>query len=560
MAFRVECAGRSDRPLENPYEAQFWYEGRRPGTNVAPALWASEGGGVGVVASASGGGPGAHLSAAAAVDAFRRALADPLPLPSTATPSVVEAERAVRRAVTAANDAVLARAAAHPGRQAALRCSLAAAVVADQHAIVVEIGGCAAFAFRDGVCHAVARLVVDAGMHQEDASDAPPLLGEHDRVRIPLRTFGTHPEDVLVLVSEGVASRLNSPEEIGDILCRSTTLEGACEQLLLEARLHGGASDDCVVLVGIDLKPTGRFFVDPARDPLPFALALRMASQPGSLGERAPRARRMLGISDPETAFASGLAVLTPGHGDAGAPSAIAMPLPTEGPTGPAAPTKDGAVAEAQPVVPKPRRRPRRLVVVAALAVAAGSVAILLGTGAWAPLGRFRAAADGTPSLSAGAPSAPAVAEVPATSSPLGEATYQVSVRPEPGALGISSGETSPATVAVAIQEHSEVGWTDVARATIAPGEDMRVALPDRLSTASVFEGRPLDLRFRLDPSGRAVWSAAMSLADLPRRTSLSIDEYRVNAADRRSGLLIVLQPTPASEREPWFQSHGSEF
>ena len=111
------------------------------------------------------------------------------------------------------------------------------------------------------------------------------LLGEDETVSPSLWSLETRSGDLLLLLSGGVHASVGDPDEIEDFIGECSTLEEACERLLVEVKLRRADGANSVVLLGVDLDPTSSLFVDPSRDRLAYYIALRGAEMQGTPGQ-----------------------------------------------------------------------------------------------------------------------------------------------------------------------------------------------------------------------------------------------------------------------------------
>lgn len=548
----VEGIGRTDRLKGGPYDDLYWYEGKRPGLAWPISLYCFDG--AGVVAGAVDETPHAEQAAAAAVDAVRQALSLEIPhglgRAHRGMQDHFDLGLALREAIASADLALRNRAQASRDPSVPGSCSLLAVAVRSNRAAVAWIGQCACYLYRGGNCS-----VLTDELQAEPAPEGPGghVLGEV--LRPYVRTFAAEIGDVLALATSGVRDQLLGPSEVGTVVAESSSLEGACERLIVEARMRGSRGTNSVVMLGVGLEGGTRLAADPKRDPLPFMLALRAAlpleaaaqdpvsglhallgparSQPGQEQEPEPPQQR----------------AGTFGHDEPAARASGPAPPRRDGPwsaPGPRPAPVDIEVAPgARPRGPHSRGAKRWLVgLLAVFAIGAGGAGLYWfawgrGPTGWAP-GPASSAFD------AGTPTPRGLAAPESTAAP----EFAVSVKPSDGAVVASLNEDAPGPIELVGQEQTGIKWLDLFRHRLSPGDSVTIAMPRPAPWSPLFQADGIALHFEPLEEGGVAWSQGTRLADLPRGCAVSIEGARVYLADRRANILLVVKAAPDEESE----------
>jgi serine/threonine protein phosphatase PrpC len=290
QSVRVEGAGRSDRITSMPYGELYWFEGRRAGFPSPTRWWRFEG--AGIVGTAVQPTAAYEAAAASAVDAARQSLSLGFQGPQSG-PDMRGAVRVVTKAIRAANQGIRGRAASSD-QPVPHTCSLAVAAIQRGVAAVGVVGQGGAYLIRKGMCVPIQQIAQnfshdaddeDDGVEESGETRAGALLGEDETVSPSLWSLETRSGDLLLLLSGGVHASVGDPDELEDFISECSTLEEACERILVEVKLRRADGANSVVLLGVDLDPTSSLFVDPSRDRLAYYIALRGAEMQGTPGQ-----------------------------------------------------------------------------------------------------------------------------------------------------------------------------------------------------------------------------------------------------------------------------------
>lgn len=546
-ALRVEGAGRSDRLATAPYGELYWFEGRRAGFPAPGRWWRFDG--AGIVGTPVKANAASEAAAAAAVDAARLSFALGHTGPQ-AGPDLHGPKRVVTKAIHAANTSIRARAAAS-GQPVPHTCSLLVAAVQGGMAAVGLAGEGGAYLIRGRICVPVARVAQnyteEGDQPNDDATGG--LLGEAEEAAPVVWTFGLRSGDLLLLFSGGVQATVGDPDLIEDFVGECSSLEEACERILIEAKLRKAEGPNSVVLLGVDLDPTSTLFVDPARDRLPYYVALRGAEMQGTPGHAQLTSGRellqLMGNGGLPNARALG-------------PSAFVPNPPPASPEVPAPPSPEPARGY------EPERRSARSVwhtISTGLMVAAGLV--IVGASVWLMMRN----GGPPPSLTEGAvanteAAAPTTAEEGQPLGPAsaaaeeGESAFSVDFSGLGSTLHARLGVSAPFPVELVIQSARKgsagtadgLVWTELKREVLEPGESV-VFLLEALRGSHFDSPTGVTVSARYE-DGRLEWDMTDPMA-MPEGIVASILAGKLHLADRERGLFIVLRPLPLESPEP---------
>lgn len=566
----VEGIGRTDRLKGGPYDDLYWYEGKRPGLAWPISLYCFDG--AGVVAGAIDDTPHAERAAAAAVDAVRQALSLEIPhglgRAHRGMQDHFDLALALREALASADLALRNRAQASRDPAVPRSCSLLVAAVRSNRAAIAWIGQCACYLYRAGTCTVITdELQAD----RAPESDGGHTLGEE--LRPYARTFAAEIGDVLVLATDGVRDQLLGAGEVGNVVAESSSLEGACERLVVEARMRGSRGTNSVVMLGVGLEGGSRIAADPTRDPLPFMLALRAAlpleaaaQDPVTglhalLGPARPQAEQEREPTPPQprpetieyaepAARRSSPATSTPERPRA-APKA--RPAPADIDVEPASRPRAARTATANRSAPVERRAPKWLLgLLAVVAVCMAGAGLY-----WVTWGR---GSVGWPSRAAPVVPDPRVGVAPSliTDDVAPAPEFAVDVKPSDGALIATLNDDAPGPIELVGQEQTGIRWTDLFRHRLSPGDSVTIAMPRPAPWSPLFQADGIALRFEQLDEGGVAWSPGTSLADMPRGCAVSIEGARVYLADRRANILLVVKAAPDEDLEPALGAAGA--
>lgn len=563
QSVRVEGAGRSDRITSVPYGELYWFEGRRAGFPSPARWWRFEG--AGIVGTAVQPTAAYEAAAAAAVDAARQSLSLGFQGPQSG-PDMRGAVRVVTKAIRAANQGVRGRAASSD-QPVPHTCSLAVAAIQRGVAAVGIVGQGGAYLIRKGMCLPIQQIAQNFSRDAEDEDDgdeepgetrAGALLGEDETVSPSLWSLETRSGDLLLLLSGGVHASVGDPDEIEDFIGECSTLEEACERLLVEVKLRRADGANSVVLLGVDLDPTSSLFVDPSRDRLAYYIALRGAEMQGTPGQ-------------PQLASGRDLLQLMNGGGLPGnralgpsAPAPRADDFPAATPMA-EPPEPDAQVSEP---LPTPSRRPARVAgtplwrkllngFLGVLGLAIAAVAIwwtitprkpppsLVPPEETAQTATSQPTAEPEPEPEPEPVRAPVP---PVIGSEDEEPAFMIDLKGLGSTLYAGLGMYAPFSVEMVIQtvrsgaDGTEEGlvWNELERQVLKPGQSV-------IFTSEALRGSNFDSASGVTASVRYVdgqleW-AGDEPATVPDGVVASIFAGKVHLADRQRGLFIVLRP-----------------
>jgi serine/threonine protein phosphatase PrpC len=211
-----------------------------------------------LVCDGMGGAAGGEVASALAVETFLRIARQELGCiscdPMELTP------RSLRRAVAAANRAVVIRA-AWDMRLRGMGSTLVGVRVVGSHATVVNVGDSRAYLVRGGVAHQLTedhsyvaeRMKLGLMAESQAAVSAmrsviTRAIGADVDVIADEHAVALETGDALLLCSDGLTRHV-SPEEIARVICLERDAAGACGDLIALAKERGGSDNvTCVVL------------------------------------------------------------------------------------------------------------------------------------------------------------------------------------------------------------------------------------------------------------------------------------------------------------------------
>ncbi|MBD3174744.1 MAG: hypothetical protein GF320_06175, partial [Armatimonadia bacterium] len=295
-AWRVRGAGRATSIPGQPYQDTYWFEGHRPSLSWPIALWCFDG--AGAVGSPIDGTVQARATTAAAIDALRRSLALQIP------EGVARAQRgisdafdlpaalasAMREALEyAANRAVASRDPTTPSAT-----GLVVAGVRSNRIVAIRSGAGDAVLLRES------RAIPLFDAHAESELEGSGLRRtETDGVgegHFETVTVDAAAGDVVLVVSEGLASSAAIAETLCQVLAASATLDDLCERAMLELAPPETEDREASVALGVGLEEGGSLGWEDQPDPLPYALAMRTTRErEAPLGSVMTRMKALLG-------------------------------------------------------------------------------------------------------------------------------------------------------------------------------------------------------------------------------------------------------------------------
>jgi serine/threonine protein phosphatase PrpC len=238
VSVKVEAAGRSDIGLvRRSNQDHFGLDER----------W-----GLFLVCDGMGGAAGGEVASALAVETFLEIARQELTCANCGAGELTP--RALRRAVAAANRAVIARA-TWVMRLRGMGSTLVGVRVVDDRATVVNVGDSRAYLVRSGVAH---QLTQDHSYVAEQVRLG--RMAEADLVQSPMRSVITRAigadvdvmtdvyevvlqaGDVLLLSSDGLTRHV-AAEEIPALLAEAENVDAACAALIALAKARGGSDN-----------------------------------------------------------------------------------------------------------------------------------------------------------------------------------------------------------------------------------------------------------------------------------------------------------------------------
>ncbi len=190
-----------------------------------------------------------------------------------------------------------------PQKAGHMGATVTAVLVRGARAYIAEVGDSRAYVLRHGTLHRLtfdqsyAELAVTIGaLAPEDVASSPlrnvlvQAIGQEPDIDVALSTLELRARDCLVVVSDGVTSKLMD-DEIAQIILSSRTLAKACDALIEHANARGGDDNATVLLGGVSSgapdvteseRFSGTFHVVKPFDPRTRARAGEPLSRPGS--------------------------------------------------------------------------------------------------------------------------------------------------------------------------------------------------------------------------------------------------------------------------------------
>ena len=226
------------------------------------------GGGLLAVADGMGGHQAGEVASRLALDSLQKTLRDFLSQPEageagaggkiddTAPGITNHLEKSLLTAVTIANKTIFDYAQEHQEEAGNMGCTLTAALIRDDLAVIANIGDSRAYLLRDGKLtqitedHSYVGELARAGqISPEEIYDHPQrnvitrALGSHHAVEADTWTHALQPGDQLLLCSDGLWEMLRDPLEIRDIMLTAEDTATAVGNLIEAANAEGGVDN-----------------------------------------------------------------------------------------------------------------------------------------------------------------------------------------------------------------------------------------------------------------------------------------------------------------------------
>lgn len=214
-----------------------------------------------VVADGVGGHDAGEVASRVAVTALIRSVFDTLTDETSETPTDTREayfSSLLERSVHAANDAVVEARRLH---HANMNTTATAALIADGHAFVANVGDSRTYLFRDGrlqpvtTDHSLVARLVAIGMIKPDEIYTHPqrnaiyrALGDQHDFVVDTFVVALLPEDRLVLCSDGLWEMVRDTGMV-EILNTAVSPEEACNRLVDQANANGGEDNITVIVV-----------------------------------------------------------------------------------------------------------------------------------------------------------------------------------------------------------------------------------------------------------------------------------------------------------------------
>ncbi len=262
MSLTIEVAGKSDvGSVRKNNEDNFGYDTRY---------------GIFVVCDGMGGQAAGEVASKMSVDVmleFFRQNNGNLPPDARKFEGVSERANALGNAITKANAAVYQ--ASHKGKteHAGMGSTIASVLLCDTFLSVGHVGDSRVYLIRSEQIqqltndHSLVMEQVRRGLmtpqeaeHSEIQNIILRALGSEEKVEPDLQDMICRPNDVLLLASDGL-TKLVDDKNILEIVCRASTLQRACEQLIETAKKQGGDDNiTCLLIRLVELPWYRRIF------------------------------------------------------------------------------------------------------------------------------------------------------------------------------------------------------------------------------------------------------------------------------------------------------------
>ncbi len=271
--FAVSSFGLSDRGRVRPTNEDRFLIVELPRPGHIPSLGPPQPGvpsrslrgSVFLVADGMGGHPAGEVASGLAVAAVEEFVRDA----STsfgAFPAAAEQDvmRELEAAFLHADARIVEEAAKHPG-QWKMGTTLTMAVAVEGKLFVAHAGHSRCYLLSGGALrqltqdHTVAAALVEVGIISPKAAGRHPyrhvvtnvLEGHKPGVRVELHSAALHPDDVLLLCSDGL-TEVVAPDRIAAILKKHRDPRQACERLVAEANERGGPKNITVIVAHVE--------------------------------------------------------------------------------------------------------------------------------------------------------------------------------------------------------------------------------------------------------------------------------------------------------------------
>jgi PPM family protein phosphatase len=180
-----------------------------------------------------------------------------IPAPDDTSPGITnQLEKALLAAAAVANTVIFNYAQNNQEEAGNMGCTLTAALIRDDLAVIANVGDSRAYLLRDGQLtqltedHSYVGELVRAGqLSPQEVYDHPQrnvitrALGSHQSVTVDTWTHVLQPGDQLLLCSDGLWEMLRDPDEIARILREAADLETAVANLIEAANNWGGVDN-----------------------------------------------------------------------------------------------------------------------------------------------------------------------------------------------------------------------------------------------------------------------------------------------------------------------------